>query len=297
MCAQVLLPAPGAGDAGLAARLDQLERRMTAQPRQEGGAPPARPEPSRPEQPAPPARRAAAATAGVPEPAQRQQPAPARPRSGSGDRNSQPHGRPAPDPDQPAQAGNGSAPPAAVNAPAAAAPAGPLDTSALRARWPEVLAAVQREKRVAWMQLSNASVESFADGVLTLAFAQAGVAKGFTSGGYEKDLGQVLAAIFGITPRITAIVGGSGGQAPPGGGPRPGAPPASPPPPPAGPKTPAPRADQAGNGSAQAARPPAAFAAVEDTDPADQAAPEGLTGMDLIARELGGRVIEEIGGP
>jgi hypothetical protein len=36
---------------------------------------------------------------------------------------------------------------------------------------------------------------------------------------------------------------------------------------------------------------------VEDTDPADQAAPEGLTGMDLIARELGGRVIEEIGGP
>jgi hypothetical protein len=95
-----------------------------------------------------------------------------------------------------------------------------------------VLAAVQREKRVAWMQLSNASVESFADGVLTLAFAQAGVAKGFTSGGYEKDLGQVLAAIFGITPRIAAIVGGSGGQAPGGSGPRGGGPPPAPPPPP-----------------------------------------------------------------
>ena len=33
----------------------------------------------------------------------------------------------------------------------------------------------------------------------------------------------------------------------------------------------------------------------EDPDPADEAAPEGLTGMDLIERELGGRVIEEIG--
>jgi DNA polymerase-3 subunit gamma/tau len=342
MCAQVLLPGPGAGDAGLAARLDRLERQMTARPRPEGGAPPApartqasraeatrtdatrteasrteasrteasRTEASRTEQSATPARRATAATAGVPEPSQRQQPAPAGPRAGSGDRNSQPEqpGRPAPGPDQPSPAGNGHAPAAAVNAPAAGAPAGPLDTAAIRARWPEVLAAVQREKRVAWMQLSNASVESFADGVLTLAFAQAGVAKGFTSGGYEKDLGQVLAAIFGITPRIAAIVGGSGGQSPGGGGSRPGASPAGPPPPsPAGRETPEPRGDQAGNGSAQAARPsagrpsagrpPAAFAAVEDTDPADQAAPEGLTGMDLIARELGGRVIEEIGGP
>ncbi len=68
----------------------------------------------------------------------------------------------------------------------------PADTHALRTRWPDVLAAVQGRKRVAWMQLSNASVESFADGVLTLAFAQAGVAKGFVTGGYDKDLGQVL---------------------------------------------------------------------------------------------------------
>jgi hypothetical protein len=32
-------------------------------------------------------------------------------------------------------------------------------------------------------------------------------------------------------------------------------------------------------------------------DPADQPAPDAVTGMDLIERELGGRVIEEIGGP
>jgi hypothetical protein len=152
------------------------------------------------------------------------------------------------------------------------------------------------------MQLSNATVESFADGVLTLAFAQAGVAKGFLSGGYEKDLGQVLAAIFGITPRIATIVGGSGGEPPPGSGPRPAGPSAGQlPPPPAGRDAPEPRRGQPGAGGSHGSRPPAGppagFAAVEDTDPADQAAPAGLTGMDLIARELGGRVIEEIGGP
>jgi hypothetical protein len=35
----------------------------------------------------------------------------------------------------------------------------------------------------------------------------------------------------------------------------------------------------------------------DGTDPGDEAAPDGLTGMDLIERELGGRVIEEIGEP
>ena len=62
------------------------------------------------------------------------------------------------------------------------------------------------------MQLSNASVESFADGVLTLAFAQAGIAKGFLTGGYDKDLGQVLADMFGLTPVIRTSVGDPGGS-------------------------------------------------------------------------------------
>ena len=85
-----------------------------------------------------------------------------------------------------------------------------MDANALRARWPEVLAAVQRERRVAWMQLSNATVESLADGVLTLAFAQAGVARGFLTGGYDKDLGAALSALFGITPKIATTLGPPG---------------------------------------------------------------------------------------
>ena len=95
----------------------------------------------------------------------------------------------------------------------------PADVKALRARWPEVLEAVQRKRRVAWMQLSHATVQSFADGVLTLAFAQAGVAKGFVTGGYDKDLGQVLESLLGITPVIRTEVAGPGrsGQEPPAG--------------------------------------------------------------------------------
>ena len=68
------------------------------------------------------------------------------------------------------------------------------------------------------MQLSHASVESFADGVLTLAFAQAGIAKGFVTGGYDKDLSQVLSDLFGVTPTIRTSVG-TGGSADPGPGP------------------------------------------------------------------------------
>ena len=162
-----------------------------------------------------------------------------------------------------------------------------------------MLAAVQRERRVAWMQLSNASVESLADGVLTLAFAQAGVARGFLTGGYDKDLSAALSALFGITPRIATTLGPGG--APPGdsrpgpSGSRPAAPS------PGGQAQAAPGPEARGNGGR---RPPAASSepaglppppADDDTDPADEAAPEGLSGMDLIERELGGRVIEEIG--
>ena len=171
-----------------------------------------------------------------------------------------------------------------------------MDATALRARWPEVLATVQRERRVAWMQLSNATVESFADGVLTLAFAQAGVARGFLTGGYDKDLSAALSALFGITPKIATTLGPGG--PPPGEG-RPG--PSGPRPSPGGRAQAAPGPEARGSGG----RGPAAASADspglpppppgEDTDPADEAAPEGLTGMDLIERELGGRVIEEIG--
>ncbi|MGO8958172.1 MAG: DNA polymerase III subunit gamma and tau [Streptosporangiaceae bacterium] len=279
MCAQVLLPATAADPASLAARIDGLERQLSAPPRAQ--APPAagqgdsaRPEPRRAEP-----RRAAPGAV---------RPGAVRPES------------------------DGSAAPSPVPAaghqvrPAAARPsAAPADTETLRARWPDVLEAVQGRKRVAWMQLSNASVESFADGVLTLTFAQAGIEKGFLTGGYDKDLSQVLSALYGITPHIRTAVaanGGSGSQpddgtGPPGpqqarqNGPSGGdAGQARPPAPATGSRS----QPLAGRGRRAGGEPSAAGA---EPEPGDPAAPDALTGTDLIERELGGRVIEEIEGP
>ena len=69
---------------------------------------------------------------------------------------------------------------------------------------------MQREGRVAWMQLSNASVESYADNVLTLAFANAGMAKGFLNGGYDKHLSKVLEALETSANCLLARMSGSG---------------------------------------------------------------------------------------
>ncbi len=175
MCAQVLLPA-GSDTASLAERLDRLERELGAQPRTDHVRPATGgAEPARPSEPVRSPRRAADAG-----PDREKPPAP---------------------------------PPAAPRSPEsrATAVALPADADAIRARWPDILAAVQSKKKVAWIQLSNASVESYADGVLTLAFAQAGFARGFQTGGYDQDLGEVLAAMFGKAPQIktTVLTGGA----------------------------------------------------------------------------------------
>jgi DNA polymerase-3 subunit gamma/tau len=304
MCAQVLLPPAAAGDGALADRLDRLERRLTDQ---EGNGAPA---------PRPPATGSAAVGSAAGARARAEASAAAARAEAetpatTADQDNRPPARREPGSprpaSQPAAAENGHAaslPPAAAPpppSPPGPASSGAVDAAALRARWPEVLVAVQRERRVAWMQLSNASVESLADGVLTLAFAQAGVARGFLTGGYDKDLSKALSALFGITPRIATTLG-SGGSPPADSGPGPSGPrtPASPA---AGPSSaggrefaePDPRTGSGRRPEAAGAPAPSVPPPDEDTDPGDQAAPEGLTGMDLIERELGGRVIEEIG--
>jgi DNA polymerase III subunit gamma/tau len=346
MCAQVLLPPAGSG-AALADRIDKLERAIGAL---------AAPDGSRQGADAPPRARsgpvpAAGTTTGT---APR---APGGPAPG------------APAPGGPARVAGATtatppearAEPAPVARPAGAG-TGTLDAATLRARWPEVLAAVQRQRRVAWMQLSNATVQSFADNELTLAFAQAGVAKGFLTGGYDKDLGDALAAMFGIAPKISTTLAPGGGrenlregtgpsEAPPvsqpgpaagrpsdedargrtagGGQPRGRAGAAARAADAAGPAGAGPadagtaragtaragtgttrpvqgRPSPAGTGAAGtgaagtgAAGPMAAgplTAGTAETG-ADDAVGEVLTGADLIERELGGRIIEEIDGP
>jgi len=138
------------------------------------------------------------------------------------------------------------------------------------------------------MQLSNASVDSLADGVLTLSFVQPGTAKGFLSGGYDKVLAVVLAEMFGVTPAITTTVGAASPDLQAGTAPR------NPPPT-------APREAEAGSMPEQKPRSVTrrrAPTAASGDEPAsdDLPVPEALTGTDLIERELGGRIIQELDG-
>jgi DNA polymerase-3 subunit gamma/tau len=307
MCAQVLLPAGGADSAGLAERLDRLERIMAAAGRSPATQP--RSERPRPEQPSP-----AQPSPAQPSPAQRPaQPSPAqRPAQPSPEqRLTEPATSAAPKP--------APAPPAPVAASAAVRSAsGQLDTRTLRTRWPDVLAAVEGRRKVAWVQLRNASVDSLTDGVLTLSFAQAGFAKGFLTGGSDKVLGEVLTQMFGVTPAIATSVGAPVSKP---ADPQPGPEPSDAPQRTAGNARAARAADDEpdgvaperraaglgrrdGGGAPQQAgsrsgprRPTSPAAADNEPGPGDLPAPDLLTGTDLIERELGGRIIEERDGP
>jgi DNA polymerase III subunit gamma/tau len=241
-------------------------------------------------------------------------------------------------------------------APASPPGAGPVDADTLRQRWPEILGAVRGESKVAWILLSNASVESFEGGLLTVAFPREGEARGFAGSGHDQVLIGTLAAMMGVTVRIRTVASGPGGPGAPAspsagpssaGQPAPGAP-AAPDDPPTAEDAPAPGDGRgssrgpgpgrdagsppsspdngspgrsAGNAGAAPGEGPARRAGSTQSpggqpgrrgqrgaDPSrPQAAPAeeqwpddatgpgaNLSGMELIRRQLGGRVIEEI---
>ena len=302
MCAQVLLPAAATDEKSLLARLERLEK----------GTPLTVPQsPRRPPQPAPDDE---AERARVPSPAARPAPQPAeQPRAAS------PPARPAPEPPEtarPAPPAARPAPPAARPAPeparvraAAPAPAAPAPAAAgasaadsLRQSWDAILEAVKQERKVAWMLLSNASVLSLEDGILTLRFSRDGDLKGFSVSGHDAVLKRVLSADFGLNVTIKGVAGEdvtAGGGRP--GRPGPGGPGAD--------RQPAVRRDPVPAPSDSA---PPDFAGPYDDEPDDMPPDESLrdepspddraaknaelTGMDLIQRELGGQVIGEFEG-
>jgi DNA polymerase-3 subunit gamma/tau len=205
ICAQVLLPAPDAGQGALLARLERLERRLAA-----GGPSPA----DRRDAPAPDRAVSDRSTPDHDEPERGAPgPPPARPAAVDPGPDDRPARESAP---RPAAAGPGrpdsaARPPAAHVGGGGAAGAEPASAETLRERWPEILDAVKSRSRVAWMLLHNATVDMLAEGVLTLRFSKEGEAKGFSGSSYPQDLGQVLETMLGISPRIKAVAGGSGG--------------------------------------------------------------------------------------
>jgi DNA polymerase III subunit gamma/tau len=296
ICAQVLLPAPAAGEGALLARIERLERQLGPGAAEPGHHP----------------------RAGT---GHREAPA-ARPASG----RAAPGPAATPERAVPRAAPEDAARPAAPEDEArpAARPAstGTSGADQVRERWPEILDAMRHRSRVAWMQLSSATVDTLQDGILTLRFAQAGTAAGFSAHGSDKDLGQVLEQTLGISPRIRAVSAatreGSAGSGPGGAGAGRGSRTG------AGGAADEPRASRAdagnpgGNpaagagarGSAAAgpgtseraprqdagrAGRPGRAAPAPPEEPDHDPAVSALTGMDLIQRRLGGQVIEEFG--
>jgi DNA polymerase-3 subunit gamma/tau len=204
----------------------------------------------------------------------------------------------------------------------------------VRQLWPQILDAVKNRRRFTWILLDqNAQVVGFDGTTLQVGFTNPGARDSFLGSGSEEVLRQAISDALGGTQwRIEALVQPSGGAGQPSGGGAVRAPQASPayaPPAPAatyappapqqqpaqaGPPAPAaqsPQAPPARRPEPQAAqqqqRPPAPrpqaapeppppvdveYDMPEDDDPdLDEAA---LSGHELIVRELGATVIEEI---
>jgi DNA polymerase-3 subunit gamma/tau len=119
---------------------------------------------------------------------------------------------------------------AAPVAPAAPAtrpkPVGPVTLQQMRDAWPEVLAALQRTKRSAWMVAFTAQVREFRDDdVLVLAFPSEQDVAGFRGGAPGQSVSELLRAaiaeVLGVTVKFIAKVDGPGGRgatAPPAAG-------------------------------------------------------------------------------
>ncbi|MGW8378543.1 DNA polymerase III subunit gamma and tau [Streptomyces sp. ODS28] len=237
-------------------------------------------------------------------------------------------GAPAPEPPQAEQP----APAPAAPAPAAGGQDPSQGAAQVRQMWPQILDAVKNRRRFTWILLSqNASVVGFDGTTLQLGFSNPGARDSFGNSGSDEVLRQALSDALGVQWKVEAIVDPSGGSAPGAGGaagsggggsprppqqPAPGPPQApapapAPSPQPAAPSPAPPQggAPQRGNGGQGAPPPPPAddyepptepppdpYAGVEDMPAADDPDLDesALSGHDLLVRELGATVIEEI---
>ncbi|MFE2409763.1 DNA polymerase III subunit gamma and tau [Kitasatospora sp. NPDC059408] len=221
-------------------------------------------------------------------------------------------------------------PPAAAQ-PSGAAQQG---AAQVRQLWPQILEAVKNRRRFTWILLSqNGQVAGFDGSVLQVSFVNAGARDSFVGSNSDDVLRQALGDALGVDWRIECIVdpsGGAGGGAGGGtgggfggGAPAPGAttsgwgaparpaaaaPPVQPAAPAPAPVRPQPQAQAQVPAPAPvraapvhspppAAGPPAPHVAPEDDIPEEDDPDlneEAFSGQDLIIRELGATVLEEI---
>ncbi len=197
-------------------------------------------------------------------------------------------------------------------APQSGAPGGGMTESAsVRQLWPQVLEAVARRSKVAWVMLQTVHVVGVEGRLLQLGFSNPGLRDNFHGSNREETLRDALRELTGIDWKIDALVDPSAGTGPPA-----SLPSASIPPPMAAPSSAAAAAapspavppsqaagvnsNQARQGSSAPAAAPPPFAQPatapeeDEPDPDDEDVDDaGPTARDLLVRELGATVLEE----
>lgn len=223
MCARVLLPGADAGDRGLHARLDRIERRLnvatagttatsstatssTASGSTTAGAPPTSATSASPD----------TATATTGDDPERDTPRTRRPPTTDSAAAAQPPADASAKPPArrrhqpaPAAAEPSSPTPAPSESPAAAVTADPggLGTAQLRQLWPQILDNVKNRRRFTWILLSqNAQVIELRDNVLTLGLANPGARESFAKGGSSDVLREAVLDVIGAAVRIDTVL-------------------------------------------------------------------------------------------
>ncbi len=178
VCAKILLPGAHGDEAGLATRVDRLERHLAI-----AGAP------------APRANAAPTAQApreSAPEPSP--EPAPQPVREPAAEVAQEPVAEPVADVAAEAQVS------------ASADAGGSPDLHEVRLMWPSVLDRVKATRRVSWLVLfEKADIVGVDDSVMTLAFPNVGDPKGFFAGGHAEVLRQALIDVLGVDWQVEAV--------------------------------------------------------------------------------------------
>ncbi|WP_345763709.1 DNA polymerase III subunit gamma and tau [Diaminobutyricibacter sp. McL0608] len=192
MIARILVPSSDASERGALARVERLERRVGVSDSVEG---------------------ASGGTYVAPQPPVAAQPAPVRPAVAA-------DAPPAAASAGGASAGGASAGgaseaggPAAPAAQTASAPVGPVTTQQVKDAWPQILDAVQRAKRSAWMVVFTAQVRSLNDDVLSLSFPSDNDVASFrqqgAGQGVSEYLRQAIVDLLGIRVKFIARADGA----------------------------------------------------------------------------------------
>lgn len=176
----------------------------------------------------------------------------------------------------------------------------------VRRLWPQVLDEVKSRRRFAWILLSqNAQVIGLEGNVLTVGLKNQGARDSFAGGGSDEILRQALIDVIGVDWRVEAIIDPSADPAAQT-APRVARPAVDPTPPPPAPVSHDPEISDQARAAARANIAPMRQAGEPvrrdpgtdidaDVDRSDADADDsGASGAELLMRELGATVIEEI---